>query len=195
MSREKILAAVRANKPAERALPEVNIPVSYDNLIEKYTQVASAIGAKVVEVGSLEEVKEHLKSLAEKGRVVSPLAALSGFAETDWAASDPHELQNVELAVIQAWFGVAENGALWITEERVKQRVLPFICQHLAILVERHKILPTMHQAYEHISDSDYGYGAFIAGPSKTADIEQSLVLGAHGPRSLTVFILPSEIS
>ncbi|MNW08326.1 Lactate utilization protein C [compost metagenome] len=47
-----------------------------------------------------------------------------------------------------------------------------------------------MHEAYQKIADSVYGFGTFIAGPSKTADIEQSLVLGAHGPKNMTVFIL-----
>jgi L-lactate dehydrogenase complex protein LldG len=51
-------------------------------------------------------------------------------------------------------------------------------------------IVPTLHEAYEKISDNAYGFGVFIAGPSKTADIEQSLVLGAHGPKTMTVFIL-----
>jgi L-lactate dehydrogenase complex protein LldG len=49
-----------------------------------------------------------------------------------------------------------------------------------------------MHEAYSKIGEQQYGFGVFIAGPSKTADIEQSLVLGAHGPRSMTVFLLPS---
>jgi L-lactate dehydrogenase complex protein LldG len=47
-----------------------------------------------------------------------------------------------------------------------------------------------MHQAYEQISSADYGFGVFLAGPSKTADIEQSLVLGAHGARGLVVFLV-----
>ena len=69
-------------------------------------------------------------------------------------------------------------------------RVLPFICQHLVIVIHQKDIVPAMHEAYELLSRKPYDYGCFIAGPSKTADIEQSLVIGAHGPRSMTVFVL-----
>jgi len=96
----------------------------------------------------------------------------------------------VELAVLKGHFGVAENGAIWITEDLMGHRALPFISQHLAIVIKRDSIVPTMHEAYQHIADAGYGFGTFIAGPSKTADIEQSLVLGAHGARSMTVFLL-----
>ena len=70
------------------------------------------------------------------------------------------------------------------------ERVLPFITQHLVLIVNKADILPTLHEAYETIGQQQYGYGTFIAGPSKTADIEQSLVLGAHGSRSLWVFLM-----
>jgi L-lactate dehydrogenase complex protein LldG len=57
-------------------------------------------------------------------------------------------------------------------------------------VISKDALVPTMAQAYAQIGNADYSYGAFISGPSKTADIEQSLVIGAHGPRSLSVFIL-----
>ncbi len=190
-SREKILAAVKANKPDLSPLPEVTIPVSFEGLIEKYTQVATGIGAKVYQVSSIAEIKSLLADSFDLSlRVVTSLDDFSDIAEKDIASVDPHTLENVELAIIRAEIGVAENSALWVPEGNVPQRVVPFICQHLAIVVAKDKIVPTLHQAYEIIGSSDYGYGAFIAGPSKTADIEQSLVLGAHGPRSLSVFIL-----
>jgi L-lactate dehydrogenase complex protein LldG len=51
-------------------------------------------------------------------------------------------------------------------------------------------IVSTMHEAYAKIADEAYGFGGFIGGPSKTADIEQALVLGAHGPLSMTVYLI-----
>ena len=115
------------------------------------------------------------------------------------ASDDPHTLENVDLAILPAHFGVAENGACWITESQMLHRALPFITQPLALVIHRRDIVADMHQAYDRIagleSAAPYGFATFIAGPSKTADIEQSLVLGAHGPISLTVFLLDEQLS
>jgi L-lactate dehydrogenase complex protein LldG len=100
---------------------------------------------------------------------------------------DGLSLAEVEVLEIDGAFGVAENGAIWLTEEALPHRVAPFICQHLVIHVQ--KIVPNMHAAYEELTNQTTGFGLFLAGPSKTADIEQSLVIGAHGARSLTVVI------
>ena len=69
-------------------------------------------------------------------------------------------------------------------------RIIPYISQHLAVVVYESLIVSTMHEAYTKIADEVYGFGGFIGGPSKTADIEQALVLGAHGPLSMTVYLI-----
>jgi L-lactate dehydrogenase complex protein LldG len=79
---------------------------------------------------------------------------------------------------------------VWLREDDLRERVLPFIAKNLAVIIDRRAIVPTMHEAYQTIGYADYGFAAFIAGPSKTADIEQSLVLGAHGAITMRVFIL-----
>jgi L-lactate dehydrogenase complex protein LldG len=101
---------------------------------------------------------------------------------------DGLSLAEVEVLEIDGEFGVAENGAIWLTEEALPHRVAPFICQHLVINVK--KVVPHLHAAYEELGKMNSGFGLFLSGPSKTADIEQSLVIGAHGARSLTVVIL-----
>jgi L-lactate dehydrogenase complex protein LldG len=190
-SRDKILAAVKANQPELIEIPVVNIPQSDEGLVERFTAIATAIGSKVVEIASLEEIKEYVATHFDvQSRIISSFSDLANIAETNISEFDPHELENVDLAILKAEIAVAENGALWVPEGNTMQRVLPFITQHLALVVSKSALVPTMHQAYEIIGDSEYGYSAFIAGPSKTADIEQSLVLGAHGPRSMIVFLL-----
>ena len=99
-------------------------------------------------------------------------------------------LQDIDFAILPGQFAVAENGAVWISDDGVKQRAIYFIAQHLALVVSAIDIVSNMHEAYRRLSFDSPLFGAFISGPSKTADIEQSLVIGAHGPRSMTVFIV-----
>lgn len=196
MSREKILAAVKANQFSQAELPDLDILASLTetdaDLVQQYTAIASAVGSFVYEVADLEAVKAILQKEFKPG--VQIISGVAGLDEYTNAASVIHELShsfaNVELTILKSNLGVAENGALWLTEEQMHVRVLPFIAQHLAVVIDKNKLVPTMAQAYATIGDAKYGYGAFISGPSKTADIEQSLVIGAHGPRSLSVFIL-----
>ncbi|QCR21319.1 LUD domain-containing protein [Pontibacter sp. SGAir0037] len=196
-SRDRILAAVARNQPALVAMPEIPTFLSEAvDLAKKFSTVAVGIGSKVFEVESLEEIKEILRQeYKDARRVVSSYSRFLDFAEVALPFDiDPHTLENIDLAILQAHFGVAENSALWITEDQLPQRVLPFICQHLALIVPRQEIVPLMHNAYNKIGNANYSFGTFIAGPSKTADIEQSLVLGAHGPRTLTIFIINEDL-
>ena len=190
-SRDKILQAVKNNQPAFRSLPELPKPgLPAFNGVSDFTTILEAIGGKVFRVTSYREIEEHIRNVFPKAkRIISTSAELS-FATDKIRPAAPHDFYDVDLAVISSGLGVAENGSIWITEDQLPERVLPFICEHLAVVLEASAIVPTMHHAYEQIADKKYGFGVFIAGPSKTADIEQSLVLGAHGPKSMTVFLL-----
>jgi L-lactate dehydrogenase complex protein LldG len=193
-TRDKILKAVLDNQPAPVSLPEI---VFYDqdagDPAERFADTLTNIGGRAVVVDKLESVAALLPVYFDTSRRVAThmpeLAGVAGLVSLD---IDPHSFQDVELMVVKAHFGVAENGAVWITEQLMGQRILPFICQHLAVVLYSGDIVPTMQQAYERIGEERYRFGSFIAGPSKTADIEQALVLGAHGPRTMTVFIFNS---
>jgi L-lactate dehydrogenase complex protein LldG len=192
-SREKILAAVKQNQPASQPLPDVAPLVdTFPATVEKFIELLTFIGGKAHVIESVGVIPEILGELADTSkRVINLVDEIKiPHAETQVGEIDPHTLENVDLAVIKAHFGVAENGSVWITSDLVQQRALPFITQHLAVLINYNDVVGTMHQAYNRIADWEYEWACFIAGPSKTADIEQSLVIGAHGSRSMSIFIL-----
>ncbi len=193
-SRANILAAIAKNQPSRLPLPDISdlAVVDYEyEVLEKFKVTLDGIGGQAIEVQSYEEVVDYVKMHFNEGkRIISTIPELASVAETDWMSIDPHTLENVELNILEAQFGVAENAALWLTETQLGQRVAPFITQNLAVVLDKKNLVPTMHHAYDRIADADYGFGLFLAGPSKTADIEQSLILGAHGSRTMTVFLL-----
>ena len=191
-SRNRILTAVAENQPPDVRLTETQqFNLLSDDLVETFTNVLIRAAGRIVLVDSVVEIQTYLSQRFQNCRRVTTIPDLREVAELLTTTSIlPGELADVECAVIYAKFAVAENGAVWFTDEEISDRVLPFICQHLLVVVNATDILPNMHAAYEIINNHDYGYGTFIAGPSKTADIEQSLVLGAHGPKSMTIFLI-----
>ena len=193
-SRQNILAAIGKNKPAPTPLPAMpKNRYEAGKLLEKFTSTAVSIGSSVFPVKGYPEISEILhKEFGQAKRIISNVKPISSFpVEMDSSfKAGPHSFENVDLAVLEGGLAVAENSAIWLPEAKMGHRVLPFICQHLALIISVQHIVGDMHEAYEIMEKMEEGYGVFIAGPSKTADIEQSLVLGAHGPRSLSIFIL-----
>ena len=192
-SRDSILEKVKQNQPSTVSeLPNLTfLGLDTFDILEKYKTVLKGIGGDFVEVSNYNEIIDFVKqNYSTDKRMITTIPELSEIATLDWFNVDPHSLEDVELTLVKAHFGVAENSALWVTDDILGQRVSTFIPQYLAIIVNKKDILATMHQAYDRIGDQEYGFGTFIAGPSKTADIEQSLVLGAHGARGLTVFLM-----
>lgn len=190
-SREQILQAVLKHQPEATSLPDISLfKGESENVVQNYMDVFKTIGGSAYLVEDVNAIKALLQENFDLSkRVVTTLKELTDIAELISITEDAHVYEDVELAIIKAHFAVAENGAVWLTEELMGQRIIPYICQHLAVIVTANNIVPTLHEAYD-IIGSDYGFGGFIGGPSKTADIEQALVLGAHGPLSMTVFIL-----
>ncbi|MFP4096079.1 MAG: lactate utilization protein C [Cyclobacteriaceae bacterium] len=190
MGKAEILKAVKANKPAELPIPLLDIRAGDgQDLLSLYKDRLEKGGGEVRlakdRTEALEIVKERIGDYQYVAGIFEEINTLHLAQITD-----PHELELMDLAVFEGQLGVAENGAIWVNEEDLVHRVAPFITQHLVLLIREDKLVPDMHHAYKALKEQDYGHGVFIAGPSKTADIEQSLVIGAHGPKSLLVIVL-----
>ncbi len=191
-AKENILNAIAKNQPELIPLPIVDIAsvIRYEDLFAQFKTVLESIGGKVELISDVSVLKEQLLTDKSSGSfVVNTIKAL-GELDTNVASFTASELEKLDKAYIEGTVGVAENGAVWIYESQMIHRLVPFICQHLVLLIEKKSIVATLHQAYEKIEVAEEGFGVFLAGPSKTADIEQSLVIGAHGARSATVYVV-----
>lgn len=190
-SRDKILNAIKVGKPPLTSLPVIQEFIKDEDILALFTQTLSNIGAQVALTDSYESVQNFYKEEKEKGvRVIQDLVQFLTDPEADYTSIDARALEDIDTVMLRGSLGVAENGAIWVSERDMPNRLLPFICQHLVLVVSANDLVSTMHDAYKKIRINEDGYGVFIAGPSKTADIEQSLVVGAHGPLSLRVFII-----
>ncbi len=192
-AREQILFNIKNNQPDYQELnANFKFESVYENLYEKFSEILNFVGGKALEVSSYQEIKddvrEHYQGVTNIATTIEELSALADFSLN---ISDPHELEMLNLAIIKGDFAVAENAAIWVSEKQLPHRALPMITQYLAIVIHKSDIVTNMHSAYERVKIDETGFGTFISGPSKTADIEQSLVIGAHGARGLVVYVLP----
>jgi len=190
-AREKILNAIATNKPSLVDLPVMNLEevIQYNDLVSQFKLVLQSIGGQVKELDDFKTLQDEITTLRNTGIFIINTIPEIGAIDSNLSSLSADQLAALEKAYIMGTLAVAENGAIWLYEQQMINRLIPFICQHLVMLVKKENIVATMHQAYERIDISKEGFGAFIAGPSKTADIEQSLVIGAHGARSLVVYL------
>lgn len=194
-SREKILSAIRQSKP--EAVDLEAAAYSYEggsNLMDDFGAILESIGGRFTILENREALEAFLSEEVQKGhRVVNGLKNTPGYNLEHVRSSEARELESVQMAILQGELGVAENGAVWITEQALGHRILPFITEQLVLVLSQSRVVATMHEAYEQLAVNEAGYGVFIAGPSKTADIEQSLVIGAHGPVTMRVLIVKDK--
>jgi L-lactate dehydrogenase complex protein LldG len=163
------------------------------DLRKAFTNVLESVGGEchfVADVAAAASLLAASGLLGLPGQICSYVreVAPGNFEAEDKA--DVRECRDVRVTVVRGEFGVAENGAVWVDATRLRHRGLLFLTESLVLVLDGRNIVPDMESAYARIDFSRVRSGYFISGPSKTADIEQCLVIGAHGAKALMVVVV-----
>ncbi|MFM9075020.1 MAG: lactate utilization protein C [Bacteroidota bacterium] len=187
-ARASILGKIRGLNLQKVSLPELPEPAP---VIDTQQQLVASLERNLCTVvrSSENNLREVIHGLYPEAReIFSTIAGINGSVAWD-LSSGPGALSTLDLTVVRAEFAVAENGALWIRQEDLEVPAACFMPSNLVVVLEEQEVVPDMHAAYRRLTFNG-PFGVFIAGPSRTADIEQSLVIGAHGPLTMAVVLV-----
>jgi len=192
-SRNQILSEIRRHAAGIEHPGPFTEGIVYDDPVQHFAATLEGVGGRCEMVPSPEQAMAILDGIPEYADAAKRCSLVEGVGNSSFelsAVADPHDLEDVDFAVLPGQVAVAENAAVWVTTDDVRVRTLYFLTQHLALVVPRNRVVSNLHQAYEQIEVGGHPFATWISGPSKTADIEQSLVKGAHGARTLLVLLV-----
>ena len=189
-SKEDILARLKKHAVDQVERPEMTFEtLTFSDPLVQFGKIMKAVGGNCVVLEKGQDVNEVIRNVFPDAKsIASNLPEVTCATVNPDMLDDPRELNGTDVGVIRGDFGILENGMVWINQ-RTRYKALFFISEALVILLDRNRLVNNMHEVYKQPAFDDFGYGCFISGPSKTADIEQALVIGAHGARAVTVIL------
>lgn len=192
MKKEELFEKLRQNTRVQYDMPDMQIAaITYPDRYWQFVQMVETCGGRVFEARKTDDLNQIVRNLYPEARTfASNLPQLTIAQKNPDTVASAAELNGTDVGIVQGAFGVAENACVWIPQT-MKEKAVCFISEYLVIVLDRQNIVDNMHQAYRRIEmDPQYNFGTFISGPSKTADIEQALVMGAQAARGITVLVL-----
>ena len=190
-TRDKILNKIKKGVAPAVDLPDMNITDSWLSPVDENALklVLESVGGDLQYANSISDINSKIKKLfPDTENIYSNVEGVD--SNFDIVGKSAIELAHIGVAILSGDFIVEENGAVFVKDENMGLDSIPTITEYLVLIVSKEKILKNMHQAYKEFDSKNMRYGVFISGPSKTADIESTLVFGAHGAKNLTVFLV-----
>ena len=171
MKKEDLLDKLRKNTREQFDMPNLSInAIKYPDTVKQFIEMSKAVGGKVKCIKKTDDANQVIKELYPEAKVFA-----SNVHGITIAQKNPDTVE--------------ENGCIWVPQT-MKEKAICFISEELVILLDKKNIVDNMHEGYKRIEVPALGYGCWISGPSKTADIEQALVMGAQAARGVTVLLI-----
>ena len=192
MKKEDFLNKLRKNTHVQYDMPDMKIEgIQYENTLQQFIEMTKAVGGHVIEAQEGEDLNDLVKKAYPDAKVFATnLPEITIAEKNPDTVAEANELNGTDVGIVRGQVGVAENGCVWIPQT-MKEKAMLFISEYLVIFLKKEDVVNNMHEAYAKIEmDPKYNFGTFISGPSKTADIEQALVMGAQAARGVTVVLI-----
>lgn len=191
-TKDYILENIMKNKPTGD-YPYPNIPAfskSQKPILDEFKENLVLAAGTWYNIKDTDEAVIKIKELHPDAKVIcSATPEIKGNRDIH-SVINPHELNDVDVGIIRAEFGVSENGMVWLTDQNLIFNALGFLSQHLVILLNPEQLVRDMYEAYAKVDLNKNNYSCFMLGPSATADIGAVMVRGAQGARTLGVFFM-----
>ena len=157
-------------------------------LVESVAELHAQLG-EIAKTEDWKRVATHAGELADGACAALGLPVL----QTD-GGYDVREMEKCDVGISACDALVAQTGSVLVTSQSAGGRALSVLPPHHVVLARREQLVPDLTAAFALVK-AKYAPNypsmiSFITGPSRTGDIERILVLGAHGPKKLTVFCL-----
>jgi L-lactate dehydrogenase complex protein LldG len=181
------------------------VPNDHEAIVEAFARNCVELRAQCYRLAGLPELSGKLLELknSEGWKLIAshrapildsilPSMGLPVLLADDRPATADLERADVGITACDAL--IAQTGSILLTARSAGGRALSVLPPHHIVIARENQLLPDLPAAFE-LLQKTYGHAypsliTFITGPSRTGDIERILVLGAHGPRILTIILL-----
>jgi L-lactate dehydrogenase complex protein LldG len=192
-AKTKILSRIKRGMAPSVELPDLSIADTWGGEVnfDILKQTIETVGGEMHVVDTILDIDTKLNKMFQNSKMTYSNVEDLNFGNVELTDDfTAHDLAKLKVAVLKGQFAVEENGSIFISDESMGNRMIPTITEYLVLVIPKSEVVKNMHEAYKKIDLRSFEYGTFISGPSKTADIESTLVFGAHGAKNLTVFLV-----